>query len=108
MDDKRGTKVEEETKVVDVETENTSVVEQELLGRKERLEKMAKRSQKTWAVYDETGAVVHIGTGDDLLDVAKEYIETKRGDKSGDFITELEKLMLIGFKITQVVLKLHK
>ena len=102
MDDKRGTKAEEETKVVDVETENTSVVEQELLGRKERLEKMAKRSQKTWAIYDETGAVVHIGKGDDLLDVAKEYIETKRGDKSGDFITELEKLMLIGFKITQV------
>ncbi len=102
MDDKRGKKVEEETKVVDVETENTSVVQQELLGRKERLEKMAKRSQKTWAIYDETGAVVHIGEGDDLLDVAKEYIETKRGDKSGDFITELEKLMLLGFKILQV------
>ena len=102
MDDKRGKKVEEETKVVDVETENTSVVQQELLGRKERLEKMAKRSQKTWAIYDETGAIVHIGKGDDLLDVAKEYIETKRGDKSGDFITELEKLMLLGFKILQV------
>lgn len=102
MDDKRGTKAEEETKVVDVETENTSVVEQELLGRKERLEKMAKRSQKTWAIYDETGTIVHIGKGDDLLDVAKEYIETKRGDKSGDFITELEKLMLLGFEILQV------
>ena len=102
MDDKRGKKVEEETKVVDVETENTSVVQQELLGRKERLEKMAKRSQKTWAIYDETGAIVHIGKSDDLLDVAKEYIETKRGDKSGDFITELEKLMLLGFKILQV------
>ena len=102
MDDKRGKKVEEETKVVDVETENTSVVQQELLGRKERLEKMAKRSQKTWAIYDETGAIVHIGKGDDLLDVAREYIETKRGDKSGDFITELEKLMLLGFKILQV------
>ena len=102
MDDKRGKKVEEETQVVDEETENTSVVQQELLGRKERLEKMAKRSQKTWAIYDETGAIVHIGKGDDLLDVAREYIETKRGDKSGDFITELEKLMLLGFKILQV------
>lgn len=102
MDDKRGTKVTEKTEMVNVETESTSVVQQELLGRKERLEKMAKRSQKTWAIYDETGAIVHIGKGDDLLDVAKEYIETKRGDKSGDFITELEKLMLIGFKITQV------
>ena len=102
MDDKRGTKVTEKTEMVNVETKDTSVVQQELLGRKERLEKMAKRSQKTWAIYDETGAVVHIGKGDDLLDVAKEYIETKRGDKSGDFIVELEKLMLLGFKILQV------